>query len=77
MNDSAPSNTPCPHASGCPLHPLFTVRTFLQTWIALYCEADYSRCERYRRRLSGSPIASTLLPNGRDLTDYSPAKKAP
>ena len=64
----------CPRMGGCPLYPMFKMRTFLQTWIALYCEADFTRCERYKRASAGGPIPPTLLPNGRDINEIANPK---
>jgi hypothetical protein len=42
----------------------------------LFCEADYSRCERYKLRITGAPVPATLMPNGKDINDIPGFKKS-
>jgi hypothetical protein len=44
-----------------------TVQPLLQVWKALYCEANYERCARYKKACSGDAVPITLLPNGANL----------
>jgi hypothetical protein len=53
---------------------MFKMQTFLQTWIALYCEADFTRCERFKRNAAGESVPQSLLPNGRDLNELTNPK---
>ncbi len=58
---------PCPRAKGCPLYPQFKLKSALEMWIALYCEADFTACERYKLAIANNPVPVSLLPNGRNL----------
>lgn len=55
--------------SGCPMYPMFKSKSFLESLIAMYCEADFSRCLRFQKASAGDKVPPTLLPNGRDLSD--------
>jgi len=59
----------CPRISGCPMFPMFKSKSFLESLIAMYCEADFSRCARFQKSSAGEKVPPTLLPNGRDLSD--------
>lgn len=59
----------CPRMHGCPMYPMFKSKSFLETLIAMYCEADYARCVRFQRATAGESVPPTLLPNGRDLAE--------
>lgn len=61
----------CPRMHGCPMYPMFKSKSFLETLIAMYCEADYSRCARFQRATAGESVPPTLLPNGRDLAEHT------
>ena len=39
----------------------------LKTWQIRYCEADYTRCERYKLAKQGQAVPLNLLPNGKVL----------
>ena len=54
----------CPHSVSCPLYPQFTLKSFLSYWRASYCDADFSRCARYRLAARGQPVPLNLLPSG-------------
>ncbi|MBI5534169.1 MAG: hypothetical protein HY898_15710 [Deltaproteobacteria bacterium] len=69
MPDSSPP-TVCPYSKGCPLYPMFSMESVLHMWMALYCEADFSRCERYLLRTSGAQVPPSMMPNGKNLSDY-------
>jgi hypothetical protein len=60
----------CPYCPGCPLYAQFKSQNFLNTFKALYCESDFTSCERYKLRVSGAPVPATLMPNGKDLGDF-------
>ncbi len=57
----------CPHASSCPLYPLFTLKGMLKVWQTNYCESEYERCERFKRSTAGLSVPPNMLPNGRLL----------
>ncbi|MCC6806381.1 MAG: hypothetical protein IT381_03065 [Deltaproteobacteria bacterium] len=61
----------CPHKDGCVLFPLFALKASLKTWQIRYCDADYSRCERFEKAQRDEPVPDSLLPNGKSL----PSKK--
>jgi hypothetical protein len=54
----------CPYAKSCALYPLFTNDTLLSYWKSSYCEADHSRCARFRLSTSGKPVPVNMLPSG-------------
>jgi len=62
---------PCPHSASCPLYPQFTMASFLRYWRTSYCDADYTRCARYRLSEEGKPVPVNLLPSG-NLMKLSP-----
>lgn len=64
----------CPYCAGCPLYPKFKSQNFLNTFKALYCEADFRGCERYKLRTSGVPVPATLMPNGKNIDDFAGAR---
>jgi hypothetical protein len=39
----------------------------VRVWRSFYCDASYSRCERYKLGSSGVEVPARLLPNGRFL----------
>jgi len=43
---------------------LFTFEASKKVFIIQYCEGQWERCERYRRRIAGLPVPDNLLPNG-------------
>jgi hypothetical protein len=57
----------CENVEGCPLFPLFSIKSSLALWKTYYCEADYSRCARLRLRAAGELVPPNLLPNGKLL----------
>ncbi len=57
----------CPNMAGCALFPLLSKPGYLRVWQISYCEADYTKCERYRKSLHGQHVPLTLLPNGKEL----------
>jgi hypothetical protein len=58
----------CTHVGSCELFPLISRPGFLRVWQVHYCEADYAKCERFKRALAGKSIPITLLPNGAELS---------
>ncbi len=40
---------------------------------ALYCESDFSRCERYKLASAGTMPPGDLLPNGERLQPKTPS----
>lgn len=61
----------CPHVTGCPLYPLFTMESLLQIWKRNYCEGDYAQCARWKDSTAGRGVPVNLLPNGR-LLEFMP-----
>jgi hypothetical protein len=57
----------CPSTKGCPLFPLFKMRSSLGVWQTHYCEAAFESCERYKLSKSGVRVPPNLLPNGKAL----------
>lgn len=57
----------CPKMSGCPVFPEFRNQSALKTMQALYCEGDFSRCERYKSASKGIMPPKDLLPDGSRL----------
>ena len=57
----------CPKMGDCALFPLFSTAAFLRVWQVGYCEADYQRCVRFQKSMSGEVVAVSLLPNGKSL----------
>jgi hypothetical protein len=57
----------CPNADGCPLHPLFTMRSALKIWKEFFCNTNYQACVRYQAAQRGELVPPNLLPNGRIL----------
>ncbi len=57
----------CPNKQSCQLFPLFRLRSSLQYWMEVYCDADYRRCVRYQRACEGSMPPPNILPNGKDI----------
>lgn len=66
----------CPNEPSCELFPLISRPGFLRVWQINYCEADHTRCERFRLHSIGQPVSPTLLPNGHSLPALAVAKKA-
>jgi hypothetical protein len=46
------------------MYRLLKLSGTLATWKINYCNADYSRCERYRLAAEGRPVPINLMPNG-------------
>ncbi len=57
----------CPNLFGCPLFPLFRMKSSLAVWQKQYCEGDYAACERFRLARAGTRVPPNLLPNGKVL----------
>jgi hypothetical protein len=57
----------CPNTQGCPLFPLFRMKSSLGVWQTRYCEDAYETCARYVMAKSGVRVPPNLLPNGREL----------
>jgi hypothetical protein len=57
----------CPKMASCALFPVFSTKSFLKVWQMNYCEADYSRCARFKAVNNGVVVSPTLLPNGKHL----------
>jgi hypothetical protein len=57
----------CPRVPVCELYATFKMQSLLNVWKISYCEADFERCERYKRAIAGEAVPLTLLPNGQTL----------
>jgi hypothetical protein len=57
----------CPHKDACALFPLFRLRSSLQYWMESYCDADFTRCQRYQSLCEGRVPPPTLLPSGKHV----------
>jgi len=57
----------CPNTQGCPLFPLFRMKSSLGVWQTHYCENAYESCARYVMSKNGVRVPPNLLPNGREL----------
>ncbi len=57
----------CPNVNGCPLFPLFKLKSSLGVWQTHYCESNFAACERYRLAQAGTRVPPNLLPNGKTL----------
>ena len=66
----------CPHKETCELFPRFRLQNTLRVWQINYCEGEFQRCARYQLSNEGKQVPSTLLPNGRDLSDFIPLQKS-
>ena len=53
--------------SGCPVFPEFRNQSALKMMQALYCEGDFSRCQRFKIASSGVMPPKDLLPDGSRL----------
>jgi hypothetical protein len=63
----------CPHIDSCEMFPIFSQKALLNVWKVNYCEADFTRCARYRLACAAEVVPLTLLPNGKHLTIVDPA----
>ncbi len=57
----------CPNTPGCPLFPLFRMKSSLGVWQVQFCEARYEDCARYKLSRTGTRVPPNLLPNGKTL----------
>lgn len=58
----------CPHKPSCAMFALFNMAGTLRIWQDNYCDAEFERCERYKRSERGERVARELMPNGKMLT---------
>ena len=65
----------CAKVTSCALYARFSQQSFLRIWQITYCEADFTRCERFQRSNTGVEIPANLLPNGTMLGEKSPKKR--
>jgi hypothetical protein len=56
------------------MYGLLKLSGTLATWKINYCNADYSRCERYKLAALGRPVPINLMPNGGLLRGQSSEK---
>ncbi len=68
----------CPHTASCALARNISMREALRVWQSFYCDAAFTRCERYKLATAGRAIPDKLLPNGRlqDAAEDAPAAGA-
>ncbi len=57
----------CPHIPGCPLFPLFSMKSSLSVWQTHFCQGQFETCERYRLGRAGTRVPPNMLPNGKSL----------
>ncbi len=69
-----PGARTCPQVSSCALYARFSQASFLRIWQITYCEADFTRCERFQRLNAGAEVPANLLPNGTTLGEKAPRK---
>ncbi len=55
----------CPQLFACGLHRNITMKEALRVWQSFYCEASFTRCERFKLAEAGVEVPEKLLPNGR------------
>ena len=55
----------CPLLFACRLHRNVSMKEALRVWQSFYCEAAFSRCERFKLAAAGAEVPEKLLPNGR------------
>jgi hypothetical protein len=61
----------CPKMVACPVFPEFKNRAALNVMQALYCEGEFTRCERYKSISTGVIPPRDLLPDGSTLNGTS------
>lgn len=66
----------CQFLEKCPMFEYFC-RSAKKVYRAAYCEGDYEKCERRKRRLSGEPVPNSMLPQGTLLWDESIGEQPP
>jgi hypothetical protein len=54
----------CPNSEACQMYSLFKMAGTLAVWKINYCNADFTRCERYKLTASGQRAPINLMPNG-------------
>lgn len=54
----------CDFIDGCPMFKRFNDKKALEIWKVNYCQGDYQRCARFKKRKAGEPIEDKLLPSG-------------
>jgi hypothetical protein len=47
------------------MYELFSASHTVRVWKALYCEADFTKCERHKRSQRKEDVPINLLPNGK------------
>jgi hypothetical protein len=57
----------CKHMDDCAMYQLFTLSGTLAVWQTRYCQAEFEKCERYKKTARGEPVPNNLMPNGRSL----------
>jgi len=54
------------------MYAMFVRTGTLKLWQATYCHSsNHEACARYKIAVTGKPVPSTLLPNGKDLAKQS------
>jgi hypothetical protein len=49
------------------MYAKFRSETVLDFWKAMFCLAQFERCERYKRFCDGKDVPPEMLPNGKTL----------
>ena len=62
----------CPYMPGCEMHTDLSASNS-GFWRAMYCEARFRNCARYKYKELGCPVPKDLLPNGKRKGLQSPS----
>ena len=57
----------CSHSDSCALYEVFRSQALLKIWKINYCDADFTRCARFKLSCDAKAVPLTLLPNGQTL----------
>ena len=74
-DDEVSTSNSCPRIADCKLFPKFKASSTLGFWKAMYCDGQYERCSRFQLASEGKSVPSTMLPNGKDLSEFSVQKQ--
>jgi hypothetical protein len=64
MADAKGKGNACPNSGDCQMYSLFEMAGALAVWKIYYCNADYTRCARYKLSSSFKGVPINLMPNG-------------
>lgn len=57
--------------SGCEIYRAFAMANAVEVWKSLYCQGNYTACERYKLAEAHEVVPSLLLPSGKLLRKAS------